>query len=258
MLARPIKHLGINSLKALHLLPQLGNLLGQTGSFTFKRRGWLLAVGAIQLSQVTRNAFLDLRHATLHLGSGEVAIPIVNGLELAAVYRDTGIRKQANRAAQLHEPGTDLADRRAVVLAEVGNRLVVGSQTTAQPHHFHVAARFAFQTAARLNLVEVTVNIKLQQNRWVITRPASCQGFNSAKAQATQIKLINKHIDHANGIVLANIIVQSFGEQSALAAVFSLNKTLHKDLPLKLWENHIMHPVFTQPGSKPVLIASPK
>jgi hypothetical protein len=37
-------------------------------------------------------------------------------------------------------------------------------------------------------------------------------------------------------------------KQSALAGVFTFNKTLHKSLPLKLWENHITHHVLTQSG----------
>ena len=56
---------------------------------------------------------------------------------------------------------THLLDRAAVVLAEVRNRLVIRHQTTNQPHHLDVAPRFAFQPAARLHPVEITVNVQL-------------------------------------------------------------------------------------------------
>ena len=46
--------------------------------------------------------------------------------------------------AQRDEPGADLADHTAVVLAEVGDRLVIRRQPADQPHHFHVAPGLSF------------------------------------------------------------------------------------------------------------------
>ena len=60
--------------------------------------------------------------------------------------------------------GADLADGRAVVFAEIGDHLVIGDKPAQQPNHFEVAARFAFQTAARLHPVEIAINVKLQMN----------------------------------------------------------------------------------------------
>ena len=57
---------------------------------------------------------------------------------------------------------TDLADRRAIVFTEVGNSLEVRHQESRQPHHFNIAARFTLKTVARLNSVEIAVDIELQ------------------------------------------------------------------------------------------------
>ena len=67
--------------------------------------------------------------------------------------------------AQLDELGAHRPDRRAIVLAEVGNRLEVGRQPPGQPHQLDIALRFALQPPARLNPVQITVEINLQQRR---------------------------------------------------------------------------------------------
>ena len=71
-------------------------------------------------------------------------------------------------AAQDDELGADLADRPAIVFAKVRNRHVIRDQAVAQPHHFHIAARLPLHPEARLNPVEIAVNMELQQNRRVI------------------------------------------------------------------------------------------
>ena len=74
------------------------------------------------------NALLDLRHTPIHLGAGEVLVPVIHRLELAAVDRNAGPRQQTHGAAERYQLRTDLADAAAIVLAEVGNRLVVGGK----------------------------------------------------------------------------------------------------------------------------------
>src|ERR1700687_4594779 len=113
----------------LHLLFHLHDLLFQPARLVFEGLGWLLLVGAVELLQIARDALLDLRHAPLHLGPREVLVPVVDCLELAAIDRNAGLREKAHRAAQHDEAGADLANGAAVVLAEISNRLVIGSQT---------------------------------------------------------------------------------------------------------------------------------
>jgi hypothetical protein len=106
---------------------------------------------------------------------------------------------------------------------------------------------------ARLNPVEVAVNIELQQHAGMITRPAGRPWLNPAKAQVTKIKLIDKDIDHTNRIVFGDIIFQLLGKQSALLAVHTLNKTLHQTLPSKhgriIAQSAFLHSLDPEPQS---------
>jgi len=56
----------------------------------------------------------------------------------------------------------------AVVLAEIGNRLVIGNKPSGQPHHLHIASGFALEPAARLDPVQIAVDIELQEDRGMI------------------------------------------------------------------------------------------
>jgi len=91
----------------------------------FERLGLLLPVGGIELLQIARDALLNLRHAPVHLG----ALAIVDRLELTAVNGDAGLRQQTHHAAQRNETRAHFADGSAIVLAEVGNRLAIWSQS---------------------------------------------------------------------------------------------------------------------------------
>src|SRR5436190_12533872 len=91
------------------------------------------------MGEITGNALVDLRQPPLHLGLGEVSIPRVDGLELAAVDRNARFAKQFKAAAQHHELAADLADRFAIVLAEVGYGLEVRHQAAGQPNQLDVA-----------------------------------------------------------------------------------------------------------------------
>src|SRR5439155_5529978 len=129
LLVRSSEHLRLENLKKLHLLLQLRNLLLQTARLGLERLGRLLPVGGVELLQIAGDALLNLCHAPVHLGAREVLVAIVDRLELAAVNGDAGLREQAHHAAQCNEPRAYFADGRAIVLAEIGNRLVIWSQT---------------------------------------------------------------------------------------------------------------------------------
>ena len=49
----------------------------------------------------------------------------------------------------------------AIVLAEVGNRLVIGSKAAREPHHLDVAPGLTFKPPARLHPVEIAIDVKL-------------------------------------------------------------------------------------------------
>jgi hypothetical protein len=80
----------------------------------------------------------------------------------------TMLGEQLQPAAQHHELAADLADRLAVILAEVGDGLEVRCQTPGQPHQLDVTLSFALQTPARLHAIEIAVDVDLEQDRWVV------------------------------------------------------------------------------------------
>ena len=253
LLVRCGKHLHLENLEPLHLLLQHRDLLFQAARLGLERLGRLLPVGGVELLQIARDALLDLRHAPLHLGAREVLVAIVHRLELAAVDRHAGLREQAHRAAQRNEPGANLADGAAIVLAEVGNRLVIGSKAAREPHHLNVAPGLTLKPAARLHPVEIAVNVELQQDRRMIRRPAGCLGIDPAEPKLGQIEFVDKDVNHPNRIVLADPVFQAFGKQRALTAIRPLNEAPHLIPPQIAREsyrqNQIQQRVFTQPGS---------
>src|SRR5262245_18887504 len=92
----------------------------------------------------------------------------------------------------------------------------------------------------------------------MIRRPTSRRWINSIEAHLGQIKRIDKHVDHTNGVALADEIIEAFGQQGRLPAIWPRNEALHPIPPTESRENHSGGRVFTQPGSETeILTASP-
>jgi hypothetical protein len=53
--------------------------------------------------------------------------------------------------------GADLAHGAAVVLAEIGNRFVIGNEPAREPHHLNVAPGLTLKPAARLDPIAVDI-----------------------------------------------------------------------------------------------------
>ena len=74
-----------------------------------KRLRRLLPVCCFELAEIARNALLQLCTTALHLALREVAVAIVDGLELGAIDGNARRCEQSHLAAQLDEAGADLA-----------------------------------------------------------------------------------------------------------------------------------------------------
>jgi hypothetical protein len=120
-------------------------------------------------------------------------------------------------------PG-NLTDRRPVIFAEIGNRFVIRNKSAGEPHDLNVAPALTLKPTARLNSIEITIDVEFEQRRRMIRGPAGCLGVNSAKLQFGQIELLNKGIDDANRIILANPIFQAFKKKRALPAIYASTK----------------------------------
>ena len=172
--------------------------------------GFLL-IRYVERGQVAIDAGFDLLHAPLHLGAGEVPVPVVHRLELAAIHCDYRLREQVELTAEHNELSAHIADGQTIVLAEVGNRFEVRHQSTGQPHQFDVASRLTLKAAARLDAVEVAVEIDLQNGRWAIAGTACRLRVHPVKTQSDQIELANENIDHPDRVVLGHVILQAVG-----------------------------------------------
>ena len=192
-----------------------------------ERLRWLLPVGGIELAQIARDALLELCPAPLHLRAREVLVPVVHRLELAAVDGNARFRKQTHLAAELDEARAHLADGRAIVLPEIGDRLVVGDKAAKQPHHLEVTAGLALKPPARLHPIEVAVDVKLQENRGMIGRPPGRLRLHPCEPEFGKIERIDERIDHTNRIILVDPVIEAFGQQRRLPAIRSLDKALH-------------------------------
>jgi len=81
----------------------------------------LLPVGAGDLSQVAPDALIDLPQTALQLGLGEILIPVIRRLELAAVDGDEGIGEKCQLVTQHDELTAHQANGLAMVHMEVGD-----------------------------------------------------------------------------------------------------------------------------------------
>jgi len=220
----------LHYLQGLHLLAQAGNLLLQPDRLRLGDIA-LFAVGPVQCPQVTRDAGLDLFHPSGDLGHRIVLVTIVHRFELAAVDGNHSSGEQAQLAAQHHKLGTHHPDRRAIVLAEVGNRLEVGSEPPDQPHQLDIALRFPFQPPARLQAVEVAIEVDLQQRRGMICRPACRRRCHPRKPQGSKVQFVDEDLDHPNRVLLADVILQAVRQQRRLPPVFAIDEPMHRHIP---------------------------
>jgi ABC-type Fe3+/spermidine/putrescine transport system ATPase subunit len=132
----------------LYLLPQRRNLLVEPGDLGLRYR-FPLAIGAVELREIPGDALVNLRQPPLHLGLGEVPIPRVDGLELAAVDRNARIAEQLKASAQQHELTADLSDERVNDLPTYKREIGMMFQNYALFPHMTVAANVAYGLKAR-------------------------------------------------------------------------------------------------------------
>ena len=192
-----------------------------------------LPIRPVELGQIAADAFFQLRHALLELVVGEVLIPIVDRLELAAVDRHDRFREQIKPAAQHDEFATDVTDRLTVVPAEVGNGLEVRRQAPGQPHQLNVALGLAFQTPTGLQPVEIPVDVDLQQHRRVVRGTPSVRRRHTLEAKAGQIQFVDEDVDHTHRVVRDDKVVKTLGQQRHLGSVLAFDESLHAAAPNK-------------------------
>jgi len=127
----------------------------------------------------------------------------------------------ANTGANKHA----LAD----VAAETGNGLEVRRQAAREPHHLQNAPALALESMARLNPVEVAVDIDLEQHRRVVRRPVRLRGLDALEAELRQIQLVDECIDDPHRVVLGDEVVQWLWQPRDLVPILSFDEPGHTD-----------------------------
>ena len=131
-----------------------------------------------------------------------------------------------------------IADRFAIIFAEVRDRLEVRCQALRQPHQLNIALRFALEPTARLDAVEVAIDVELEEHGWMVSRPARLCWLHPSEAQEGKVKFIHEYIDYPHRIILGHVVVEEFGQYRVLATILSFDKALHAaSVLMRYWLN---------------------
>src|SRR3954462_12675698 len=98
---------------------------------------------------------------------------------LPSIATQASVSRPIVRHSAMKRP--HFADGNTIVPPEIGNGLVIGNEPTRQPHDLNVASGLTLEPAARLNPVEIAVDVELQQDRRMIRRPAGYLGIDPAE-----------------------------------------------------------------------------
>src|SRR6476661_4630203 len=111
-------------------------------------------------------------------------------------------------------------------------------------------ASLTLQPPARLDSVEIAVDVKPEQRRRMIPGPTGRCRIDAIEPEVAEFQRIDEHIDRANRIALVDPIIKAFRQQRRLLSIRPLNETLHHP-PAIQQGNHSIDGVFTRPGSIP-------
>ena len=92
--------------------------------------------------------------------------------------------------------------------------------------------RLPLQAAARLDAIEVPVDVDLEQRTRVIRRPATGLAIDCLEAQRAQVERFNEAIDHPHWVVFVDIVFKPIGEQKPLRTINAIHESLHAEQPL--------------------------
>lgn len=135
------------------------------------------------------------------------------------------VGEQPHLAARLDELPASAADRLAVVLPKVGDRLEVRHRSTGEPDQLDVALGFPLQPPARLDAIEVAVDGDLRQRRRVVCRTARGRSWGLCEAWLGEIKFVDEGVDRPDWIVSRNPVLELLRKQYALRPLFPVDES---------------------------------
>ena len=204
----------VHCLQPRDLLPDATISAGQMQHFPGAGLARFLSIEADHLVDTAFDVGFQTGEAAGDLVPGEVAIPVVDGFELAAADGNLIALQLADPAAQFHELRAGLADRASIRAAEFGGGFVVRHQPADQPHQLDIAPGFTLRPGAGWDPVQRAIDEQLQQSGRMIPWPAgACRG-RALEAEVCQIRLIDEQIKGADKIIFADPVFQSLGKST--------------------------------------------
>jgi hypothetical protein len=149
----------------------------------------------------------------------------------AAIHRDQALRWRSELPAGGHGLPEDVANARAAVAPEVGDRPGVRRPAAGQPRQLDIALALAHKAPAGLNADEVAVGTDPEQPGRVVGRPARLGRLRAVRAEIVKVEFLNEGVHDVHRAVLGNEVVRTPGQQSDLASLLSLDESLHEQPP---------------------------
>lgn len=175
--------------------------------------------------QISADTLLNLFDPALELAPREIALARVHAFELAAIDGRNCMNEQPELAANQNEPGAGGASAGAVVASEISDRLEIWRQAARQPHQLDIPLRLALKTPARLDAVQIPIEVNLEQRRRVIAWSPGVRGL--CPVEISKILLVDVRIDHPRRIVVSDVIIETSRKKCLLRAIFALSKPGH-------------------------------
>ena len=63
----------------------------------------------------------------------------------------------------------------------------------------------------------------------MIAGPPRRLGNNALEPQSLKVQMVNEHVDHADRVVLRDIVIEIFWKQNALTTALTLDEATHRD-----------------------------
>ena len=136
----------------------------------------------------------------------------VHGLELAAVDRNARFREEPHLAAEFDKSRTYpvMAPRHCLCGSPRWSCDPV--RAVPQPHDFDIASSFSFEPPARLDPVEIAVDVKLEDRRRMVPGPTGRRRIDAIKPEVAEVQCIDEHIDRTYRIALVHAVIEVFGQ----------------------------------------------
>ncbi len=115
-----------------------------------------------------------------------------------------------------------------------------GGQAAREPDQLQVPSALALEATRGLHLVEIPVDVDLEDRCRMVARTAWFLRNDAVEAERREVEGVDERIDHPNGILLADVVVNHFREKRCLCPIRALDEPRHPILPRCACENRTM------------------